>query len=81
MTDAGIYVGGGQGMHTLRVHPSYKASEYADSYHNIQNTNAYEGANKCVPYLSPDHKSLCPLPIFLAKFLFHVAGKDYDIIC
>ena len=49
MTGAGIYVGGGQGMHTLRAHPSYKASEYADSYHNIKNTNAYEGANKWLP--------------------------------
>ena len=45
----GLGVGGGQDMHTLQAHPSYKASEYADSYHNIKNTNVYEGANECVP--------------------------------
>ena len=27
---------GGQGMHTLRAHPSYKESEDADSYQNIK---------------------------------------------
>jgi len=50
----------GQGMHTLRAHPSYKGSEDADSHHDIKNTKAYKGLINV--YLPPDHRSLCPLP-------------------
>ena len=62
--DLGSGMRGGQGMHTLLAHPSYKRSEYADSYHNIKNTKAYGGLINA--YIQPDDNNLHPLPKFFS---------------
>ena len=71
----GSSVGGGQGMHTLRAHPSYKASEYADSYHNITRYT-HAQMRPCTETCGPcSHSASQSLLLF---HIHHPSGRQGD---